>query len=263
MSLRPYPQLTTPWVMRQTWHDLLFMHWPVSIESLRPHIPSGLTIDTFDGQAWIAVVPFRMSDIVPRGLFPVPWLSAFPELNVRTYVVRDGKPGVWFFSLEAGNSLAVFIARTVFKLPYFHARMQCIPSPVNSNLRGRDPLTQVIGGVGVEGLVYSSQRIHRNAPPANFSGNYSPIAAPFEAQPGSLEHFLTARYCLYTADTRGRVYRGEIHHPPWPLQLAQADVAMNSMTDWLHIKLPDVQPLLHFSRKLEVVVWGLERLLDD
>ena len=94
MSARPYPQPTTPWVMRQTWHDLLFMHWPVSIESLRPHIPPSLTIDKFDGQAWIAVVPFRMSRIAPHGLFPVPWLSAFPELNVRTYVIRDGKPGV-------------------------------------------------------------------------------------------------------------------------------------------------------------------------
>ncbi len=226
--------------MRQTWHDLLFMHWPVPIESLRPHIPPSLTIDTFDGQAWIAVVPFRMSDIAPRGLFPVPWLSAFPELNVRTYVIRDGRPGVWFFSLEAGNSLAVFIARTGFKLPYFHARMR---------------LEQVPGT-----LSYTSHRIHRNAPPANFIGSYAPIAPPFDAQPGSLEYFLTARYCLYTADARGHVYRGEIHHPPWPLQLADAEVQANTMTDWLNIKLPDVSPLLHFSRKLEVVVWGLERL---
>ena len=240
MSARPYPQPTTPWVMRQTWHDLLFMHWPVSIESLRPHIPPSLTIDKFDGQAWIAVVPFRMSRIAPHGLFPVPWLSAFPELNVRTYVIRDGKPGVWFFSLEAGNALAVQIARTWFKLPYFHAQMRC------------EQMQSV--------LSYASHRIHRNAPSANFIASYKPIAAPYDAQPGSLEYFLTARYCLYTTNAQGHVYRGEIHHAPWPLQLAQAAVEKNTMTDWLNISLPDVKPLLHFSRKLEVVVWPLERL---
>ncbi|NJM40830.1 MAG: DUF2071 domain-containing protein [Anaerolineae bacterium] len=246
-SPRPYPAPTMPWVMRQTWHDLLFMHWPVPLEALRPHIPPSLSIDTFDGQAWIAVVPFRMSDIAPRALFPVPWLSVFPELNVRTYVIRDGKPGVWFFSLEAGNSLAVWLARTWFKLPYFHARMKLAPSPVPTG----------------EGLSYVSHRIHPNAPSANFVGSYAPIAPPFEAQPGSLEYFLTARYCLYTtdiADADGRVYRGEIDHPPWPLQLAKAEVRANTMTDWLKITLPDVKPLLHFSRKLVVVVWGLEKI---
>jgi hypothetical protein len=235
--------------MRQTWHDLLFMHWPAPVESLRPHIPPSLTIDTFDGQAWIAVVPFRMSDIAPRGLFPLPWLSAFPELNVRTYVIRDGKPGVWFFSLEAGNSLAVWLARTFFKLPYFHARMHCAEVPRTLGARGT--------------LSYASQRIHRNAPTANFIGSYAPIAQPFEAQPGTLEYYLTARYCLYTTDKQSRVYRAEIDHPPWPLQLAQADVQTNTMTDWLHIKLPDVKPLLHFSRQLEVVVWGLQPLKLD
>ena len=232
--------------MRQTWHDLLFMHWPVSAEVLRSHIPPDLKIDTFDGQAWIAVVPFRMSDIAPRGLFPVPWLSAFPELNVRTYVTRHGRPGVWFFSLEAGNALAVQIARTWFHLPYFHANMKC---------------EQVLGISEVpDTLRYASNRIHRNAPPANFAAKYKPIAEPFDAQPGSLEYFLTARYCLYTSDSKGNIYRGEIHHAPWPLQLAEAEVMTNTMTHWLDITLPDVPPLLHFSRKLEVVVWGLERI---
>jgi hypothetical protein len=247
--------------MRQTWHDLLFMHWPVPIESLRPHIPPSLMIDTFEGQAWIAVVPFRMSDIAPRGLFPVPWLSAFPELNVRTYVIRDGKPGVWFFSLEAGNALAVWLARTWFRLPYFHAWMKLVRS---ATYPGASPMATSPEDENTSVISYWTHRlfniIHRNAAEAKFIGSYWPIASPFEAQPGSLEHFLTARYCLYTADRHGRVYRGEIDHPPWPLQLAEADVQTNTMTDWLHIKLPDVKPLLHFSRKLEVVVWGLEKL---
>jgi uncharacterized protein YqjF (DUF2071 family) len=205
-----------------------------------------------------------MSDIAPRGLFPLPWLSAFPELNVRTYVIRDGKPGVWFFSLEAGNSLAVWLARTFFKLPYFHARMQC-----ESRQSAREAASigvapapaSALGGADASGLEssisYASHRIHRNAPAATFIGSYAPIAQPFDAQPGTLEYFLTARYCLYTTDAQQRLYRGEIDHPPWPLQLAQADVQTNTMTNWLHIKLPDVKPLLHFSRKIEVVVWGL------
>ena len=158
---------------------------------------------------------------------------------------------------EAGNSLAVFIARTGFKLPYFHARMECTRSAAPP---GAASAVSAPGGAD-SSLRYLSQRIHRNASPAHFIADYSPIAAPFEAQPGTLEHFLTARYCLYTADARGRVYRGEIHHPPWPLQMAEAEVTANTMTGWLHIKLPDVQPLLHFSRKLEVVVWGLELLI--
>jgi hypothetical protein len=181
--------------MRQTWHDLLFMHWPVPIESLRPHIPPGLTIDTFDGQAWIAVVPFRMSDIAPRGLFPLPWLSAFPELNVRTYVIRDGKPGVWFFSLEAGNSLAVWLARTFFKLPYFHARMQCEDkqSAREAASPGAAPAPASAPGGADSSISYASHRIHHNAPDANFIGSYAPITQPFDAQPGTLEYFLTAR----------------------------------------------------------------------
>ena len=115
---RPWPVPQKPWVMRQVWHDLVFAHWPVSVDQLRPLIPPGLQIDTYDGQAWIGVVPFRMSGIRPRLLPAVPWLSAFPELNVRTYVVADDKPGVWFFSLEAANLVAVTIARWWYCLLY-------------------------------------------------------------------------------------------------------------------------------------------------
>ena len=158
-TYRPYPAPTSRWIMRQSWHDLCFMHWPVPAEALRPHIPAGLEIDTFEGQAWIAVVPFRMSDVVPRGLFAVPGLSAFPELNVRTYVIRDGRPGVWFFSLDAGNRLAVAIARQWFMLPYFYARMSLAASLS-------------------DGIHYISQRIHPNAPKAEFVAQYRPTHAP-------------------------------------------------------------------------------------
>jgi uncharacterized protein len=223
--------------MKQIWHDLLFAHWPVAVDQLRPLIPAGLHIDTYEGQAWIGVVPFRMSGVRPRFLPAVPWLSAFPELNVRTYVVTNDKPGVWFFSLEAANPVAVMVARRWFLLPYFHARMTC---------RAED-----------DGVSYASQRIHRAAPPATFNGHYRPTNEVFYAKKGSLEYWLTARYCLYAADARQRLYRGEIDHSPWPLQLAEATIRENTMTIPLGIRLPEANPLLHFSRRQEVVVWTL------
>ena len=223
--------------MAQVWHDLLFAHWPVSVAQLRPLIPAGLQIDTYEGQAWIGVVPFRMSGIRPRLLPAVPWLSAFPELNVRTYVVADEKPGVWFFSLDAANVVAVAIARRWYLLPYFHARMSCRADG--------------------DSIIYSSQRIHRAAPSATFVGQYHPTSDIFHAQKGSLEYWLTERYCLYVADAQQHLYRGEIDHRPWPLQLATATIRENTMTLSLGIQLPEVPPLLHFARRQDVVVWQL------
>jgi uncharacterized protein YqjF (DUF2071 family) len=223
--------------MRQVWHDLLFAHWPVAVDQLRPLIPAGLQIDTYEGQAWLGVVPFRMSGVRPRFLPAIPWLSAFPELNVRTYVVTNNKPGVWFFSLEAANPVAVAMARYWFLLPYFYARMTC-----------RDD---------GDGVTYFSQRVHRAAPPAVFRGHYRPTSPVFQAKQGSLEYWLTERYCLYATDAQRRLYRGEIDHPPWSLQLAEAFIRENTMTIPLGIHLPDVNPLLHFSRHQGVVVWTL------
>ena len=231
---RPWPLPAGPWVMAQSWHDLLFAHWPVEAAALRPLVPSDLQIDTFDGRAWLAVVPFRMSGVRLRGIPPVPWLSAFPELNVRTYVTGGEKPGVWFFSLDAGNPLAVAIARAWFHLPYFKARMSCEDR---------------------EGWIhYHSERTHRGAPVGLLQARYRPVAEVVSAQPGTLEHFLTERYCLYTTDGRGRIIRGDIHHQPWPLQRAEAEFARNSMTESLAISLTS-PPLLHFARRQDVVVW--------
>ena len=226
--------------MAQTWHDLLFAHWPVPAAILRPHIPAQLEIDTFDGQAWIAVVPFRMSGVRLRATPAVPWLSAFPELNVRTYVVADGKPGVWFFSLDAGNGLAVVIARAWFHLPYFRARMWC-----EERERWID---------------YRSERVHRGAANAVLQGRYRPVGAQFFAQRGTLEHFLTERYCLYALDGRGQIIRGEIHHGAWPLQVAEAEFAENTMTNAAGILLPAEKPLLHFAKRQDVLVWQPRRV---
>ncbi len=241
-SHRPYPPPSGPWVMTQTWYNLLFAHWPIPVEVMRRAVPAALELDTFDGQAWIGVVPFGMSRVYPRYTLAVPWLSYFLELNVRTYVTRDGKPGVYFFSLDAANPLAVEIARRWYRLPYFNARMTMRPG-----------LRETVDGW----IDYHSVRTHRNAPPGAFKGRYRPASAVFTSQPGTLEYFLTERYCLYTPGPNGQVYRGEIHHAQWPLQIAQAEIEINTMTLPHGLQLPDGPPLLHFARNIETVEWPI------
>ncbi len=237
---RPYPLPEGPWVLSMSWHDLLFMHWPVPEGWLRPLVPPALSLDTFDGWAWLGVVPFRMTDVGPR-LFPkIPALSDFPEINLRTYVTHDGKPGVWFFSLDAHNPIAVRLARATFSLPYFDARM-------SSEVEG-------------EWVRYHSVRTHKGAPPARFSGSYRSLGGRFDSSPGTLEHFLTERYCLYSADRRGRVRRGEIQHKLWPLESAEAEVEELEMTTQIGVKLPRTEPVLHFARRLDVFAWPPKRI---
>lgn len=232
---RQWPAPTTPWAIGMTWEKLLFMHWPVPHEVLRPHVPHGLQLETYDDQAWIGIVPFEMRRTRSRMLPAVPRISTFPELNVRTYVNFGRKPGVYFFSLDAASRLAVWGARWIYSLNYYLAEM---------SIRRR------AGKIN-----YSSHRRHPNAPPANFRANYWPVGNPFEAEPGSLEDWLTARYCLYSVDRRGRIYRLEIDHEPWLLQRAEAEIYENTMTGPLGIELPQVPPRLHYSARLAVVSW--------
>ena len=237
---RPWPLAHGPWVIAQSWHELLFAHWPVPAEALRAKVPARLELDTFEGRAWVGVVPFRMSGVRLRGTPALPGLSAFPELNVRTYVVADGRPGVWFFSLDAANGAAVAMARAWFHLPYFRAQM---------SREERDGWVE-----------YRSARTHGGAKRGEFQGRYRPAGEAFCAKSGSLEHFLTERYCLYAADDEGRVRRGEIHHGPWPLQPAEAQFTQNTMAEAAGIVLPSGRPLLHFSRRQDVVVWPPRRI---
>jgi uncharacterized protein YqjF (DUF2071 family) len=236
---RPWTLPSGPWIMAQSWHDLMFAHWAVDVDMLRPHIPQKLEIDTFDGQAWLGIVPFSMTGVRLRWAPPVPGLSVFPELNVRTYVTAQEKPGVWFFSLDAANALAVAAARATFHLPYFRARMRC----------------REAGGW----IEYQSERSHPGAPKADFEGCYRGAGDFFQAQPGTLEHFLTERYCLYSA-SKGRIYRGEIHHPPWLLQVAEAQFMENSMAEASGLRIPAEVPLLHFARRQDMVAWALRRI---
>jgi uncharacterized protein len=242
--------------MKQTWNDLLFAHWPVPYAELRALVPEDLMLETFEGQCWVGVVPFWMSSIRGRGLPVLPGFSRFPELNVRTYVTYRNKPGVYFFSLDITSHLAVWGARTFYHLPYFHAAMDCREE------EGR--------------ILYSSER-HKPAgahtrslrsrggrgrpplhKPAEFLGSYGPCGPRRIRDKGSLEDFLTARYCLYTV-YENQIYRCDIHHLPWPLQDAEARIERNTMAAAAQIALPDSAPLLHFSKALEVLIWPLRR----
>lgn len=237
---RPWPLPAGPWVMTQVWYDLLFAHWPVPLDALRRVIPPQLELDTFAGQAWLGVVPFGMTRVFPRYTFPVPWLSHFLELNVRTYVRVGDKPGVYFFSLDAANPVAVEIARRWYQLPYFNARM-----------------TKTANG---DGLDYHSYRTHRAAPPAELQARYRPTGEVYTSQPGTLESWLTERYCLYTVTRNGGVFRGEIHHGPWPLQPAEAEFTANSMAASHGLSLPDTAPLLHFVKRIETLEWPITKI---
>ncbi|HWK11158.1 MAG TPA: DUF2071 domain-containing protein [Vicinamibacterales bacterium] len=234
---RPWPMPEAPWVMTQTWHDLLFAHWRVDAQALRRIVPPSFPIDTFDGAAWIGVVPFRMTNVGPRFMPSLPLASAFPELNVRTYVRVGDKPGVYFFSLAAASSAAVAAARSLLRLPYYTARISVDRESV---------------------IDYSSRRIW--GPAATLRVSYSSEGQPSPPAAGSLEYFLTERYCLYAIDHFRRPYRLEIHHLPWLLQRAHAEFAANTMTLPIGIDL-DGPPLLHFSKRQDMVCWmpkGLE-----
>jgi uncharacterized protein YqjF (DUF2071 family) len=226
--------------MTQTWNDLLFAHWPVDAHSLRNHVPPGLELDLFEGQAYVGVVPFHMTNVAPRGVPALPLVSAFAELNVRTYVTVGGKPGVYFFSLDADSQLAVTAARTLFGLPYFTASMEV-------EVRGAD-------------VIYASRRTSRDAPPAEFRGRYRPAGGVFNAGAGTLEWFLTERYCLYNVDSSFHAQRLEIHHPQWPLQPAEAEIDVNTMADAAGLRLPSMAPRLHFAKRQDMVAWAMTRV---
>lgn len=220
--------------MGQTWDDLLFAHWRVDVPALREHVPDVLELDEHDGSAWIGVTPFAVTGLRARGMLPLPLVSAFRELNVRTYVTYDGKPGIWFFSLDASSQIAVEAARRIYRLPYFRAEI---------DVERRDGR-----------IAYECARHEGKA----FSATYAPVGAVSAAEPGSPEHFLTERYCLYAWDN-DRLYRADIHHRPWPLQEAEATIDLNTMPPG-SIEL-DGEPLLHFSRRQDVVIWPLERVM--
>jgi uncharacterized protein len=216
--------------------DLLFAHWPVDADALRRLLPDAVRLQTHEGAAWLGITPFRVGALRLRGTLPLPRVSSFLELNVRTYVTVGGKPGIWFFSLDASSRLAVEAARRTYKLPYFQARISASP---------RD-----------EWIEFDSARVGDHGGPHVFSAHYRPAGDEFRAEPGSLEEFLAERFCLYAVDERRRLHRAEIHHPPWPLRPAEAAIELNTMPPE-SLTLPDERLLLHFARVQDVVIWPL------
>jgi uncharacterized protein YqjF (DUF2071 family) len=226
---RPWPLPDSPWIQAQTWDTLLFAHWRVPEESLRAIVPEQIPIDTFDGSAWLGITPFRITGFRLRGMLPVPVISSFPEINVRTYSTIDGKPGIWFFSLDTPNQLAVEAAKRFYRLPYHRSR-------ASMGRRG-------------DRIDYRNNRTG-----ATFDATYRPDGHVSPPQPGTVEYFLTERYCLYTVHA-GAVHWAEIQHPPWPLQPAQAEIRENTMSP---VAL-EGEPLVHYSERQDVVIWALEQ----
>jgi len=233
----------TSWLIHQEWRDLLFAHWPVPAREVAPLIPAGLTLQEFDGSAWIGVVPFLLTGFRIRGLPPLPGLSRFLEVNVRTYVERDGVPGVWFFSLDAASTLAVRGARAAFHLPYYRSDMTCEHAGARRH--------------------YRSTR--RSDPSVTFASEYGPAGQAFTAVAGSLDHFLVERYCLYAVNRRrktDRIERTDIAHPPWRLHPAEGRVEAAALAQSNRLRLPPTPPVLHFSGFQPVKTW-LPRAIPD
>ena len=228
-----------PWLGTQTWTDLLFAHWRVDPTQLRPRIPLPFELDLYDNTAWVGVVPFQMSNVSLRGVPSIPWVSAFPEANVRTYVRVGDKPGVFFFSLDAASALAVRTARLLLNLPYYLATMTTATT---------------------EGVVsFSSERRDQDA---RLIATYRPVGEAFYAQPGSLEYFLTERYCLYQVSRRMVPYRLEIHHPRWSLQNASAEVTANTLIRAAGVSVDGDAALIHFVKRQDTVAWAPTSALD-
>jgi uncharacterized protein YqjF (DUF2071 family) len=236
LSIRSRPEGQP--LMHQAWGKLLFMHWRIDQHLLRPLIPSALEIDTFDGSAWIAIVPFTMWDIraFPPYVPAVPGMNAMHELNVRTYVHFNGTPGVWFFSLDCNNAAAVFGARTLYYLPYFNADLS---------------LTQTD-----QTIEYSSIRTEK--PSAAFRAKWHIGHSLPTAEAGSLEFFLTERYCLFS-ENKGRIYRSRIYHDPWQLMTATVESDESTMISSLGLPEPTGEPLLHYAEAIHVDIWSLEK----
>lgn len=227
-------------MMHQVWAKLLFLHWAFPPEVIRPLVPPRLTLDTFDGLAYVGVIPFTMWGLRPHGFPAPPILGKTHEINVRTYVHADGVPGVWFFSLDASNPLAVIGARAGFALPYFQA-----------SIRLREEGSRIR---------YASRRTHPGAPRADFAARWRGGEELGEADPGTLEFFLVERYCLYARRGR-RLYRSRVHHPPWPLRAASLEMWTSTMLEAQGIDEPlDPPHVLMQAAPVDVEVWPREEV---
>jgi len=242
-SHKPRPLPAGRWLITQRWNDLLFAHWPVAVAQIAPLLPEGVQVDTYMGSAWLGLVPFWLDRIKVRGIPPLPGARSFPDLNLRTYVrdERTGTPGLFFFSLDASNLLAVAVARSFFHLPCHWAEMR---------LEQRSER---------EFSFYSRRRFSDK--PVFFKARYrglGPTHKLVEHRSGSLEYFLTERHCLFSRNRAGQAVRSNLHHVPWPLEEAEAEIERNDLAESIGIQLPNQDPVLHYSRRLAVYIWPTE-----
>ena len=245
-SQKPQPLPAGRWAITQRWNDLLFAHWPLPAASVAALLPPWLQVDTFQGSAWLGVVPFWLDRIKLRGVPVIPGTCGFPDLNLRTYV-RDqytGTPGVYSFSLDASNLLAIAVARSFYYLPYHWAEMRFEQRSER------------------EFEFYSRRRF--TARPAIFKARYrglGPTQKLAEIRHGTIESFLTERSCLFSANRAGQPIRAHLHYVPWPLEEAEAEIERNDLATAIGLQLPDQQPVLHYSRQLAVYIWPAELAL--
>ncbi|MCQ6278424.1 YqjF family protein [Bacillus sp. EB600] len=240
ISHRPWPLPSKNWILRQTWNDLLFVHYPIPVELLRPHIPGSLQIDTFDGTAWLGVVVFVMEGIYFRGLAAVSLTPKFTEINVRTYVHCNGKPGVYFMSLDVGNLASLLIAKKWYRLPYQ-------PAQISIQKEG-------------ESFYCQSLRKGKMKIPIAFEGKYVPLSEVYLPEKGTVDHWLTERYCFFSTNKRGSVFCGEIHHRPWPLQKVKAEIVRNTLFTPFQVDVEEEKTITHFSMGVEAFFWNIKRI---
>ena len=237
---RPYPLPTGPWVQQQEWSNLLFAHWPAPVDVIRRLVPDRLEIELWEDTAWLGITAFCIRGARLRGTPALPLLSTFPEVDVRTYVRLGDRPGVFFLSLHAPNPVIAAAARLVYHMPYVGAAVTCEVEGDTVRLR--------------------SCREEAGGTPTEWDAAYRPTSEPFEAQPGTRDHFLIDRWALYTEDGEGRLYRAEIHRPPWQVQHAEAEILKNTLAEAHGIRLPEQEPLLHFSRGVDARIWLPEQV---
>ncbi len=220
-----------PWVLDMQWHDVCFAHWRADVGTLERALPPGVELDRFEGDAWLAVVPFRMSGVRLRVGPTLPGFGSVPELNLRTYVRVRGRPGVWFFSLDAASPIAVVSARIMTALPYFHAAI------ATSERDGT--------------IAYRSDRTHRGVVASHFDARYTPRGEPTAAAPTTLDAFLHERYRFFSM--RGNtLVTARIRHAPWRLQSASMDIATNTLGDLIGHPLTRPPDRVTFARHVHV-----------